>query len=75
MKMFNLTCPHCGRAFYGDITMVNLKVPVHCPGCGVYMEYTEYCNLLGGNNGMALARLKRPLTEENMYEIIYKPED
>ena len=75
MKMFNLTCPHCGRAFYGDITMVNLKVPVHCPGCGVYMEYTEYCSLLGGNNGMALARLKRPLTEENMYEIIYKPEE
>lgn len=74
MKMFNLTCPYCGKSFYGDITMVNLKVPVHCPGCGVYMEYGVYKNALGGTNGMALARLKRPLTEESMYEIIYKPE-
>ena len=74
MKMFNLICPRCGKSFYGDITMVNLRVPDHCPGCGNYIEYAEYQNALGGDNGMALARLRRPLTEENMYELVYKPE-
>lgn len=73
MKMFNLTCPHCGKAFYGDVTMVELKTPLHCPGCGAYMDYAEYRAILGSSNGTALARLKRPLTEENMDEVIYRP--
>lgn len=73
MKMFNFTCPGCGKFFYGDITLLELKVPIHCPGCDRYYEHAEYVKIFGGKKDTTLARLNKPLTEENMFEIIYMP--
>lgn len=73
MKMFNFTCPQCGKFFYGDITLINLRVPIHCPGCDKYYEYDEYITELQGKQDTTLARLNKPLTSENMFDIIYIP--
>ncbi len=73
MKMFNLNCPRCGKFFYGDIALVNLKTPVHCPGCDTYINYEEYSTLLNGESGTALAKLGKSLTADNMYEVLYIP--
>ena len=75
MKMFNLNCPRCGKYFYGDMTMVNLKTPARCPGCQALLPYEEYGPALSGSDGWALARLRRPLTKANMYEVLYIPEE
>ncbi|NMB40875.1 MAG: hypothetical protein GX996_02950 [Firmicutes bacterium] len=74
MKMFDFTCPKCGKFFYGDLTLIELKVPIHCPGCDRYFNYDEYIKILAGKKDVTLARLNKPLTEENMFEIIYIPE-
>ena len=74
MKMFNLNCPRCGKYFYGDIALVQLKTPVHCPQCQEYIPYEEYEPLLNAGTGGTLARLSRPLTQDNMYDILYIPQ-
>lgn len=74
MKMFDFTCPQCGKFFYGDVTMIDLKVPIHCPGCDRYYFHDEYVKIFEGKRDTTLARLNRPLTEENMFEIIYIPQ-
>lgn len=73
MKMFNFTCPQCGKFFYGDVTLIDLKVPIHCPGCDKYYYYHEYAKIFDSKKDITLARLSRPITEENMFEIIYIP--
>ena len=74
MKMFDFTCPQCGKYFYGDLTLIELKVPIHCPGCDRYYRYNEYIGILESKKDTTLARLNKPLTEDNMFEIIYMPE-
>ncbi len=74
MKMFNFTCPECNRFFYGDVTLVNLKVPIHCPGCDKYYRFEEYSRIFESRRDTTLARLNKPITGENMFEIIYLPE-
>jgi len=73
MKMFYFTCPKCGKYFYGDITLVKLKLPIHCPGCDKYYSYEEYTGYLSAKQDTTLARLNKPITEENMFDIIYLP--
>jgi hypothetical protein len=73
MKMFNLNCPRCGKFFYGDRALIQLKTPVHCPKCDGYLPFEEYSPALEGKSGTALARLNKPLTKENMYEVLYVP--
>ncbi len=74
MKMFNLNCPRCGKHFYGDITMVNLKTPVHCPKCQAILTWEEYSPALSRADGTVLARLRKPLTKDNMDQVLYIPE-
>ncbi|MHB8916831.1 MAG: hypothetical protein ACYC4H_02315 [Desulfocucumaceae bacterium] len=74
MKMFNFTCPECGKFFYGDVTLIHLKVPIHCPGCDKYYSYGEYSKAFENKRDTTLARLSKPITEENMFDIIYIPE-
>ncbi len=73
MKMFNLNCPRCKKYFYGDISMIKLKVPVHCPQCDGIIPFQEYSPCLNSSDGAALARLREPLTEENMDRVLYIP--
>jgi len=73
MKMFNLNCPRCGKFFYGDNAIIQLRTPVHCPKCDAYMPYEEYSKALEGKAGTTLARLSKPVTKENMYEVLYIP--
>ncbi|HBC94776.1 MAG TPA: hypothetical protein DCZ10_18230, partial [Pelotomaculum sp.] len=73
MKMFNFNCPRCGKFFYGDNTLIELKAPIHCPGCDKYYQYEEYVKVFEGTKDTTLARLNKPLTEENMLDIIYIP--
>jgi len=72
--MFNFNCPRCGKYFYGEIPLINHKAPIHCPGCDTYFEYDEYIKYLHNEvSGTTLARMNKPITKENMFEIIYIP--
>ena len=73
MKTFNINCPHCGTFFYAEILLKDNELPLHCPGCDIFIEYEEYIRLLPSGTATAVARINRPLTKETIPEIIYRP--
>lgn len=74
MKMFHLNCPRCGKFFYGELLLVDNRLPLHCPGCDAYLPPEEYGPLLGAGRETALARINKPLNETTIPEIIYRPD-
>lgn len=73
MKLFNFTCPQCGTFFYADVVLIDLKIPIHCPGCDKYYYHNEYEKIFQNIKDNTLSRLDKPITQENMFEIIYIP--
>jgi hypothetical protein len=73
VKMFHINCPHCGKFFYGEMLLIEGGLPLHCPGCDRYLSPQEYAGLLGGGSDAVLTRIKKPLNESTIPEIIYRP--
>ena len=73
MKVLFVTCPHCGKRFYAETILFENKMPLHCPGCDAYFGYEVYSKQMGPAGTSALTRIKKPLNEKTIREILYIP--
>jgi hypothetical protein len=73
MKLIFITCPTCKKVFYCETILMDNKLPLHCPGCDRYMGYAEYQEQLGSSVSSALMRIRKPLNEKTIPEILYIP--
>ncbi len=74
MKVMFISCPQCGKRFYSEMLLVENRLPMHCPGCDAYIGYAVYAQQVGPAGSSALARIKRPLNEKTIPEILYIPD-
>ena len=74
MKVMFISCPHCGKRFYSEMLLVENRLPMHCPGCGEYIEHAVYTRQLGPAGSSALTRIKSALNEKTIPEILYIPD-
>jgi hypothetical protein len=73
MKLVFVKCPDCGKQWYCETLLVDNRLPLHCPGCDRYIGHDVYAAQLVSSVSSALTRIRKPLTEENIPEIIYMP--
>lgn len=74
MKLIFFTCPKCKKLFYFETILLDNRLPLHCPGCDDYIPHKVYSEQLGGAVSSALTRIKKPLNEKTIPEILYIPE-
>ena len=74
MKVMFISCPHCGKRFYSEMLLVENRLPMHCGSCDAYIEYEVYTRQLAPAGSSALARIKKPLNEQTIPEILYIPD-
>ena len=73
MKVFFVNCPHCGKLFYSEMLLVEHQLPLHCPGCDTYFGYSLYSDQLEAKTMSTLTRIRKPLKEKSLQEILYIP--
>ena len=73
MKLVFIKCPHCGKRFYAEVLLSENRLPAHCPGCDAYLDYPMYAGQLTAGASSALARIRKPLNEKTIPEILYIP--
>ncbi|HOK03406.1 MAG TPA: hypothetical protein PLD85_13075 [Spirochaetota bacterium] len=73
MKLIFIKCPNCKKLFYCETLLTDNKMPLHCPGCDIFIQHTEYVNQLGSATSSALTRIRRPLNEATVKEVLYIP--
>ncbi len=73
MKVLFIKCPYCEKRFYAETILFENKMPLHCPGCDAYFGYDVYAEQMGGTAASALTRIKKPLNEKTIPEILYIP--
>lgn len=74
MKLVFITCQQCGKKFYCETLLTDNRLPLHCPGCDIYIDYSEYKGQIGSAVSSALTRIRKPLNEATIPEILYMPE-
>ena len=73
MKVIFINCPHCGKSFYCEELLVENELPLHCPGCDTYLDYSAYADQLGSRAISVLTRIRKPLTGKTVKDILYIP--
>lgn len=73
MRIVFINCPRCGKLFCVETLLTLNRLPLHCPGCDAYLEHREYSPQLAGTATTALARLRHPLNEATIREVVYLP--
>ena len=73
MKVLFVKCPHCGKRFYAETILFENKMPLHCPGCDAYLGYDLYSQQMGPSASSALTRIRKPLNEKTIPDILYIP--
>lgn len=71
MKLVFITCQQCKKMFYCETLLTDNRLPLHCPGCDRFLSYTDYKEQLRSSVSSALTRIRKPLNEKTMPEIIY----
>lgn len=74
MKLVVINCPHCKKLFYCETLLTENKMPLHCPGCDIFIDFKDYAQQLSSVTSSALTRIRKPINETTMKEIIYIPE-
>ncbi len=68
MDIFDVTCPECKRAYYGDMLLYSLNVQLHCPYCGKDFYKEESPRVVtGGSSVSAVARVAGGITEQMIF--------
>jgi len=73
MKVLFVKCPYCAKQFYAETILFENKLPLHCPGCDTYFGYEVYSEQMGTAAASALTRIRKPLNEKTIPEILYIP--
>lgn len=73
MKVLFVQCPYCAKRFYAETILFEHKMPLHCPGCDTYFGYDLYSEQMGATAASALTRIRKPLNEKTIPEILYIP--
>jgi hypothetical protein len=73
MKVLFVSCPHCQKRWYAETILFENKLPLHCPGCDAYVGYDIYSQQMGSASTSALTRIRKPLNETTIPDILYIP--
>ncbi|OPX96535.1 MAG: hypothetical protein A4E60_03458 [Syntrophorhabdus sp. PtaB.Bin047] len=74
MKLVFIACERCGKTFYCETLLTDNRLPLHCPGCDTYIDHADYVRQVGPSVSSALTRIRKPLNEATIPEILYMPE-
>jgi hypothetical protein len=73
MKVLFVTCPYCSKKWYAETIVFENRLPLHCPGCDAYLNYDVYSQQMAPAGASALTRIRKPLNEKTVPEILYIP--